>query len=53
MESVSYLKNHNSMPNTVLCNTVCYHMVFIFWVFWVFFTLHIHNTVGESVVSRR
>jgi hypothetical protein len=51
MESVLYLKNHDCMPDTVLCNMLPYSTVF--WVFWVFFTIRIHNTVGEGVVSRR
>ncbi len=51
MESVLYLKDHDNMPDTVLY--ICYHTVFIFWGFWFFFTIRIHNTVGEGVVSRR
>jgi hypothetical protein len=47
MESVLYLKNHD----TVLCNMLPYSIYF-FW-FFGFFTIRIHNTVGEGVVSRR
>jgi hypothetical protein len=50
MESVLYLKNHDSMPDIVLY--ICYHTVFIFLGFWGFFTIRTHNTVGEGVVSR-
>jgi hypothetical protein len=51
MESVLYLKNHDSMPDTVLCNMLPYSIYFFCFLF--FFAIRIHNTVGESVVSRK
>jgi hypothetical protein len=52
MESELCLENHDGMPDTVLCSLLPYIIYLLFVVFGVF-TIRIHSTVGEGVVSRK